>query len=386
LTLNTNRPGFRQRETVVYHCLQRLIAANPISGSRVKFLYLYIAITGKMISLSNKAGDKVQCLLCPHNCIIGDGKTGICKVRKNNEGTIVLLTYGVISGYALDPIEKKPLYHFFPGTNILSLGSYGCNMRCDFCQNYNISQRTAAGFTAKTEPEKIIKDAQSALHNIGIAFTYNEPVIWFEFIRDVALKARKKGLRTVMVSNGYVNKEPLEEIISFTDAFNIDLKSFNNDFYKKLTGADIEPVKNSLRQIAKSGKHLEITSLIIPGHNDDENEMAMQSEWIAGELGKDIPFHLSRYFPMYKREDPATPHTTLMKLAETASKSLTYVYVGNMVSDAGQNTKCPRCGMVVTRRSRYHIKLQNLDQKGNCTGCGTSIYRNFTSFSSTIKN
>ncbi len=309
-----------------------------------------------MISLSHKTGDKVQCLLCPHNCLIGDGKTGICKVRKNNEGAIVLLTYGVISGYALDPIEKKPLYHFYPGTNILSLGSYGCNMRCDFCQNYNISQRTAAGFTTKTEPEKIIKDAQSALHNIGIAFTYNEPVIWFEFIRDVALKARKKGLRTVMVSNGYVNKEPLEEIISFTDAFNIDLKAFNNDFYRKLTGADIEPVKNSLRQIAKSGKHLEITTLIIPGHNDDENEMAMQTEWIAGELGKDIPFHLSRYFPMYKREDPATPHATLMKLAETASKSLTYVYVGNMVSDAGQNTKCPSCGMVVTKRSRYHIK------------------------------
>jgi pyruvate formate lyase activating enzyme len=339
-----------------------------------------------MATLFKKAEDKIQCLLCPHNCKIGDGNTGICSVRKNNGGIIELLTYGVISGYALDPVEKKPLYHFYPGTNILSLGSYGCNMRCDFCQNYNISQRTSADLITKTEPDKIIKDAQTALNNIGIAFTYNEPVIWFEFIRDVALRARKKGLRTVMVSNGYVNKEPLDEIISFTDAFNIDLKAFNNDFYRKLAGAELEPVKNALRQIAKSGKHLEITSLIIPGHNDSENEMAMQTEWISAELGRDIPFHLSRYFPMYKREDPATPQATLIKLAEIASRSLSYVYVGNMASETGQNTKCPRCGITVTRRSRYHIKLQNLDQKGNCAGCGTHIYRNFTLFSSSIKN
>jgi pyruvate formate lyase activating enzyme len=339
-----------------------------------------------MASLFNITGDKIQCILCPHNCIIGEGRTGICGVRQNNSGIIELLTYGVISGYALDPVEKKPLYHFYPGTNILSIGSYGCNMRCDFCQNYSISQRTTAGFATKTEPEKIIKSAQSSLNNIGIAFTYNEPVIWFEFIRDVALKAKKKGLRTVMVSNGYVNKEPLEEIISFTDAFNIDLKAFNNDFYRQLTGADIEPVKNALKQIAKSGKHLEITSLIIPGQNDNENEMAMQSEWIAGELGRDIPFHLSRYFPMYKREDPSTPQTTLTRLAETASKNLRYIYVGNMVSESGQNTKCPNCGKVVTKRTGYNIKIQNLDQKGNCTGCGTQIYKNFTSFSSSIKN
>jgi pyruvate formate lyase activating enzyme len=339
-----------------------------------------------MITLFNQNGDKTQCILCPHNCVIGEEGTGICGARKNNGGSIELVTYGVISGYALDPIEKKPLYHFYPGTNILSIGSYGCNMRCDFCQNYNISQRSASGFTTKTEPEKIIKNAQSALHNIGIAFTYNEPVIWFEFIRDVAVKAKKKGLRTVMVSNGYVNSEPLKEIISFTDAFNIDLKAFNDDFYRHLAGAELEPVKNTLRTIAKSGKHLEITTLIIPGQNDDEKEMEMETEWIAGELGQDTPFHLSRYFPMFKREDPATPHATMTKLADIASKSLRYVYVGNMVSDSGQNTKCPVCGKVVTKRTGYNIKIQNLDQNGNCTGCGMQIYKNFTSFSSVIRN
>jgi pyruvate formate lyase activating enzyme len=339
-----------------------------------------------MIPLFSKYDDKIECLLCPHLCKISEGKTGICGVRKNTGGSIELLTYGVLSGYALDPIEKKPLYHFYPGTNILSLGSYGCNLRCDFCQNYTISQRVSSGFVLKTEIDRILRDAHDALYNIGIAFTYNEPVIWFEFISDVARKAKKKGLKTVMVSNGYVNKEPLEEIISFTDAFNIDLKAFNNDFYKKLTGGDLEPVKNTLKQIARSGRHLEITTLIIPGQNDDEKGIALQTEWIAGELGKEIPFHLSRYFPMYKREDPSTPPEMLKRLAGIASKSLYYVYVGNMDTESGQNTQCPKCGKTVTRRSHYNTKLQNLDSKGNCTGCGTNIYRHFTSFSSLIQN
>jgi len=339
-----------------------------------------------MVTLFTKSDNKLECLLCPHHCRLNTGATGICGARKNTGEKIELLTYGVVSGYALDPVEKKPLYHFYPGTNILSLGSYGCNMRCDFCQNYSISQKSVAGFTTKTEPDKIIRDAQSSLNNIGIAFTYNEPVIWFEFISDVARKARKKGLKTVMVSNGFVNSDPLNEIISFTDAFNIDLKAFSNDFYKKLTGAELEPVKESLKQIAKSGRHLEVTTLIIPGHNDSGEEMALQAEWMAGELGRDVPFHLSRYFPMFKREDPATPPGTIEKLADIASRNLNYVYIGNMVSDTGQNTLCPKCGKVVTRRSRYNIKVQNLDKEGRCTGCGTQVYRHFTSFSSSIKN
>lgn len=339
-----------------------------------------------MTELSRKTGDKTQCLLCPHNCILSEGRSGICGARRNNEGIIELITYGVISGYALDPIEKKPLYHFFPGTNILSIGSYGCNMHCDFCQNYSISQRTAAGFTVKTEAEKIVNDAVAALHNTGIAFTYNEPVIWFEYMRDVAAKAKKKGLRVVIVSNGYVNEEPLDEIISFTDAFNIDLKAFSDDFYRKLTGAELEPVKKSLLKIARSGRHLEITTLIIPGYNDNDKEIASQAQWIAGELGKDTPLHLSRYFPMYKREDPATPDETLKRLAKIAADYLSYVYIGNLSTETGQNTKCPNCQKVVTRRVGYSIKLQNLDQKGNCSSCGTLIYRYFTSFSSSIKN
>lgn len=339
-----------------------------------------------MIPLSKKYDDKIECLLCPHRCRIADGKTGICGVRKNNGGSLELITYGVLSGYALDPVEKKPLYHFYPGTNILSLGSYGCNMRCDFCQNYTISQRVSLGYNTRTDIETILNDAHNALNNIGLAFTYNEPLIWFEFIRDAAVKAGKKGMKTAMVSNGYVNSEPLGEFISFIDAFNIDLKAFNEEFYRKVAGAELEPVKNALRQIAKSGRHLEITTLIIPGLNDDDDEMARQSEWIAGELGQDVPLHLSRYFPMYRRENPSTPPETLKRLAATALKNLRYVYVGNTADDTGQNTHCPVCGKLVTRRSRYHTRLQNLDRNGSCTGCGTNIYRYFTSFSSSIRN
>ena len=332
-----------------------------------------------MITLSKIADNKLVCLLCPHFCKLAAGNTGICGVRKNTGNKIELITYGVISGYSLDPVEKKPLYHFYPGFNILSIGSYGCNMRCDFCQNYHISQNVPKISESLVSPENIIKDALSVQKNIGVAFTYNEPVIWYEYMRDVARDAKKEGLKTVMVSNGFVNEKPLEEIIGFIDAFNIDLKAFNNNFYRRLTGAAIEPVKNCLTQIVRAGRHLEITTLIIPGQNDDEKEMAMQSEWIANELGKDVPLHLSRYYPMFKRDDMVTPQDSLERLFNIASEKLNNVYLGNTISQSGQVTSCPVCGTTVTERSGYKIKLQNLDEKGNCLECGTCIYRHFIS-------
>ncbi len=328
--------------------------------------------------LFKRSNDKLECLLCPHYCKLGNGKTGICGVRKNTGEKIELMTYGVLSGYSLDPVEKKPLYHFFPGYNILSIGSFGCNMKCDFCQNFHISQKVPESLVPEMTINKIIKDALSVEKNIGIAFTYNEPIIWFEYISDVAEAAKKEGLYTVMVSNGYVNTEPLDAIIELIDAFNIDLKAFNNKFYRNLTGAELEPVKSSLKQIARSGKHLEITTLVIPGQNDDEKEMALQSEWMAGELGKDIPFHLSRYFPTYKRDAPPTTEGALKKLFDIASGNLDYVYMGNIHSNNGQNTLCPGCGTEVTIRSGYNTRLINLDEDGKCTCCGKLVYRNFT--------
>jgi pyruvate formate lyase activating enzyme len=331
-----------------------------------------------MISLYRTGNGTAECLLCPHYCKIADGKSGICGVRKNTGGKITLQTYGVLSGYSPDPVEKKPLYHFFPGYNILSAGSYGCNMRCDFCQNYHISQNIPESLSQEVSPSELVLAAKSYERNIGLAFTYNEPIIWFEFMRDAAVAAKEAGLHTVMVSNGFVNPAPLEEIIRFIDGFNIDLKAFNSRFYRHLTGATIEPVKDSLKQIYASGKHLEITTLIIPGQNDDENEMAEESEWIAEELGKEVPLHLSRYFPVFRRKDPPTTQVTVERLAEIASKNLDYVYIGNSFSEAGQNTSCPKCGTTVTIRSGYKTQLRNLDDNGRCKGCGNMIYKYFT--------
>jgi pyruvate formate lyase activating enzyme len=331
-----------------------------------------------MLPLFKKNENKLECLLCPHCCKLTKGATGICGVRRNRGENIELLTYGVLSGYSSDPVEKKPLYHFFPGYNVLSVGSYGCNMSCDFCQNFNISQKYSDHFIADTTPEKLTTAALSSKNNIGIAFTYNEPVIWFEFVRDVAILIKKAGLCTVMVSNGYINSDPLNEITGFTDAFNIDLKAFTDSFYRRLTGSGIGPVKDSLKQIARSGKHLEITTLIIPGQNDNEKEMALMSEWIEGELGPDVPLHLSRYYPMYKRDDPATNQETLSRLYDTALKNLNYVYTGNLKTETSQNTKCPECGTLVTIRTGYQTTLLNLNEEGKCSCCGNLIYSHFT--------
>jgi pyruvate formate lyase activating enzyme len=332
-----------------------------------------------MQSLFRTSGSTIECLLCPHYCKIAQNNTGICGVRKNTGTKLDLLTYGVISGYSSDPIEKKPLYHFFPGKKILSVGSYGCNMRCDFCQNFHISQNVPGGFPNAVSVNEIVKNAMSISQNIGIAFTYNEPVIWFEFAKDLATAVKSEGLNTVMVTNGYINPDPLDELTGVIDAFNVDLKAFNNHFYKKLTGASLDPVKLSLKKIAKTGRHLEITTLIITGQNDNISEMEEQVKWISGELGKDVPLHLSRYFPMYKRDDPVTPEKNLTGLREVALKYLNFVYTGNTRTETGQDTYCPDCGTVVTRRSGYiteHPKIKD----GKCTECGKEIYKYFTSF------
>jgi pyruvate formate lyase activating enzyme len=333
-----------------------------------------------MTQLYRKTNGKLECLVCPHYCKLVIGNTGICGVRKNTGDKIDLITYNVLSGYSIDPVEKKPLYHFFPGHSILSIGSFGCNMKCDFCQNYHISQNIPKSIVSDVTIDRIISDAVTIGDNIGIAFTYNEPVIWIEYIRDVSLAAKEASLQTVLISNGYVNSEPLDEIIQFIDAFNIDLKAFNNDFYRNITGAKLEPVKSALKQIAGSGRHLEVTTLIIPGQNDDEKEMELQTEWMANELGQDVPFHLSRYHPTYRRDNPATSPGSLKRLFDIASRNLKFVYLGNTTTDEGQNTACPVCHTVVTIRSGYHTKITHLDNEGRCLNCGTLIYRNFSLF------
>jgi len=273
------------------------------------------------------------CELCPHKCRIGNNESGLCKVRTNINGILQSDSYGRVSAVNLDPIEKKPLYHFNPGSQILSLGSFGCNFKCNFCQNHSISQTGISILSDQgryTEPDELISMALESSNNSGIAFTYNEPVVWYEYMYDIALKAKYANLKTVMVSNGFINPEPLKNLIPEIDAFNIDLKAFNPDFYIKETGGKLDPVLNSIKTISKAGKHLEITMLVIPGLNDDIKGFDRMTDWIKLNCNKDIVLHLSRYFPRYKSKQRVTPGVTLRSMYDLAKTKLKHVYPGNI--------------------------------------------------------
>jgi len=318
--------------------------------------------------------NQVECVLCPHNCIINEGNTGSCKVRKNINGVLISENYGKISGYHLDPIEKKPLYHFYPGKFVLSVGSFGCNMHCKFCQNYEISQYGAnISRSLELSPDSILNDALRKKDNIGIAYTYNEPLVFYEYMRDLALLTKQYKLKNVMVSNGYFNMEPLDKLFVFIDAFSIDLKAFTNEFYKKYTFSEIDAIKESLIKIRKSGKHLEITNLVITELNDDSLIFKKMIEWIKNELGKETILHLSRYFPRYKMKLPPTPEKKLEEFYEIARESLDYVYIGNTQDRLGQNTCCPSCNELLIIRSGYFVEKENLSKDGNCEKCGYKV-------------
>jgi pyruvate formate lyase activating enzyme len=315
----------------------------------------------------------VRCELCPWYCELKPGQTGICKVRKNENGKLITQVYNRVAAMGTDPIEKKPLYHFYPGKNILSVGEPGCNLHCTFCQNYNLSQSAAeeySGFKNITSTE-ITGAALNTPNNIGVAYTYNEPLTFYEFVLDTAKLAQKAGLKNVMVSNGYINSEPLKKLLPFIDAFNVDLKAFSNEFYKKQTTGKLLPVLDSLKIIAKSGSHLEITNLIIPTLNDDENEFREMVKWIASELGNEIPLHLSRYFPQYKMQLPPTPTRKLEMLYAIAKEHLQHVYLGNVSDQKHSSTFCPNCGELLIERNGYQTKIKNLDKKGNCKKCNS---------------
>lgn len=322
--------------------------------------------------------DQLQCNLCPHHCTIGNGKTGICRVRKNEEGDLYISTYGQVSSAGFDPIEKKPLYHFYPGSMIFSIGGFGCNLRCQFCQNYQISQSVPVNFDfrEKYAPEDLVKIAKEKKGNAGIAFTYNEPTVWFEFMMDIAELSKKAALKNVVVTNGFINPGPLAELLEVADAFNVDLKAFTEDFYRTQTMSKLAPVKESLKQIRRSGRHLEITNLVIPGLNDDRSTFEEMVKWISGELGKETVLHLSRYFPTYKSSAPPTSSEDLNELFELAREYLDYVYLGNVQTSNGQNTYCPSCGHKAIDRSRYDTWISGLDTEGNCKKCGFRILEN----------
>ncbi|MDD3706438.1 MAG: AmmeMemoRadiSam system radical SAM enzyme [Clostridiaceae bacterium] len=318
-------------------------------------------------------GGNVICSLCPHGCTIAPGKFGICRVRNNIEGTLYTHNYGKISSIAMDPMEKKPLYHFFPGSFILSIGTVGCNFRCSFCQNYQIAQR---GVVEQGRGYSLYEASEDYLLNlcrkdeecIGVAYTYNEPTVWFEYVYDMAKLIRSEGYKNVLITNGYISVNALSELLPYIDAMNIDVKGFTEEYYRNVCGGSLEHVKRTV-EAAAAECHIEITTLIVPGHNDSEKEMRELSKWLSS-ISPSIPLHLSRYFPKYKMEEQPTPEQTLIDLKKVADSYLEYVYIGNMQSEAA-NTYCPQCGALLIRRRRG-IFIEHLDD-GLCTKCGKVI-------------
>ena len=311
----------------------------------------------------------VRCLLCPHGCRLGEGQAGLCRVRQNVGGRLRSLNYGRVSSAQWDPIEKKPLFHFHPGSPILSLGTIGCNLACAFCQNWSISQ-TPAG-TRRMSPEQAVAQALSEPGNLGIAYTYNEPLVWYEFVSEAAPLVREAGMKNVLVTNGYVNEEPLRALLPYVDAMNVDIKSMRPEFYRELCRGTAEPPRRTVEMAKEHGCVVEVTNLVIPNWNDGEDDLQALVDWVAG-IDADIPLHFSRYHPDYKLAEPPTPVETLLSARNRAREKLRYVYVGNVWIDGGEDTLCPSCGSVVIGRSGFSVTTIALDG-GRCRSCGTAI-------------
>ena len=309
--------------------------------------------------------NKVICRLCPFHCRLSPDKKGICKSRYNREGELVTDNYGELVTLAVDPIEKKPLYHFYPSEDILSTGPNCCNLKCQHCQNWKISQKKAG--THFLPPEKLVETTLN-YHSIGVAFTYTEPLMWFEYIMDVAPLLRAENLKVILVTNGYISPEPLEELIPLVDAANVDLKSMNPDFYRKICKGKLEPILENIKRLADSKVHLELTNLIIPGKNDSEGELKELVDFIAG-LSDMIPIHFSAYYPNYKMEIEETSPDILFKAREIARMKLKYVFLGNIAVSGGSNSNCPSCGHLLVERNGYNTRVSGV-KDGICTKCG----------------
>jgi len=308
------------------------------------------------------SGNMVQCFLCPNQCILSESQIGTCKARKNIDGELYSLTYGKIVSQHVDPIEKKPFFHVLPGSKAYSIATTGCNLSCAYCQNWDISQVFPWEVeSVEMTPEEVVEDALRSRSD-SIAFTYNEPIIFYEYMYDIAKLAKERGLKTVVVSAGYINPEPLRELLKYIDAYKVDLKAFDNSFYQKFTGGSLEPVLETMKIIKEEEVWLEIVNLLIPGENDSEEEIREMAKWIKDNLGDDIPLHFSRFSPLYKLQNlPPTPLETIIRAREIAmEKGLKYVYTGNVVYPEGETTYCPESGEIAIERQGYMITIDNL--------------------------
>ncbi len=315
----------------------------------------------------SKENGKVRCLLCPHNCLIAEGKKGLCGVRGVEGGKLYALTYGKVAAIAVDPIEKKPLYHFYPGSEILSIGSIGCNFRCRFCQNWHLVEGHAPLSTVS--PDELVAISERR-NSIGISYTYNEPFIQWEFVYDCAVKFAEKGYKNVLVTNGYVNEEPLKELLPYVDAMNIDLKFYRDETYRNVSRGTLDPVKRTI-EIASGECLVEVTTLIVTGLNDTEGEIREIVDFIAS-VDPQIPFHISRYHPDYKYSAPPTDEDFLLEAFEIAKEKLSFVYLGNVLIPGTGDSMCPHCGALLVSRRGYFVKVHSLE--GNrCGKCGNTL-------------
>ncbi len=327
-----------------------------------------------------EAGGKVLCTLCPRECRIGEGQNGFCWIRRNRAGRLVTAGWGTTTGFAVDPIEKKPLSHFRPGSQVLSFGTAGCNLGCRFCQNWDISKARSDEATSEDEwtPARVV-DLARQMRAPGIAFTYNDPIIWAEYAIDVAKEAHAHGLFTVFVSNGYVSPEARAEIFPHMDAANIDLKAFTEEFYARQTLSHLEPVKETLEWLARETQvWVEVTTLLIPGLNDGDDELRLLSRFVRDRMSPDVPLHFSAFHPSYKMLDrPPTPPATLTRARAIAmGEGLRYVYTGNVHDPEGDTTFCPRCGARVIERDWFAVKAVRM-RGSACAACGAPIAGRF---------
>ena len=320
------------------------------------------------------ADGRVQCDLCPRACKVKEGQQGLCFVRANQDNQIVLTTYGRSSGFCVDPIEKKPLNHFLPGTPILSFGTAGCNLACKFCQNWDVSKSREMDTLADQAAPDTLAQAAHKLGCHSVAYTYNDPIIFHEYAIDVAKECRKLGIKSVAVTAGYVCDEPRQEFFQLMDAANVDLKAFTENFYYKLTGGHLQPVLDTLRYLKhETNVWFELTTLLIPDENDSETELEEMTQWVVENLGSDVPMHFTAFHPDWKmRNKPPTPARTLMRARQIALKNgVRYAYTGNVHDEQGGSTYCHHCGHKLIGRDWYVLSDWNLTETGKCHQCGT---------------
>jgi pyruvate formate lyase activating enzyme len=315
-----------------------------------------------------KTKDKLICRVCPHNCLLAEGKFGACSVRTIKEGVPVAINYGEVTSLAVDPIEKKPLYHYKPSKDILSVGSFGCNMTCSFCQNHEISQSRPG--TQFISVENLMHMIPTIENNVGVAFTYNEPMMWYEYMYDAAkkIKEHNKDTSVVVVTNGYINEQPLMKLLPYVDAMNIDLKGYTSRYYNNICGAKLEPVLETIKR-CDDHCHIEITTLLVSEENDSIEEVREIAKFISS-VNENIPLHLSKYFPRYKMNHEETKLETMTVAQNEAKKYLKYVYIGN-VAGVDNNTYCPKCKTLLISRKGYSTQVHM--NKGKCNVCGEKL-------------